>query len=180
MKAIRKVRPSFGSFSEIQINASCTFTPKLTKSQTFIQIKSKCASSGSKNSASTKLNSPYQPHHKSQFSVRTHSDPQDIHFILNECIQIFKEIQQNSLNNQNEVVLLDVRDKMHNIENIIQEILHHQNTKNSNQNKISQLMLQIIEEKKQKQQAIQSGENLIKQQANQIQQLNQRISLYQQ
>ncbi|CAD8127648.1 unnamed protein product [Paramecium sonneborni] len=178
MNTIRKIRPSIGSSQEIQINASCSFTPKLTKSQTFIQIKNKCASSGSKNSTSTKLTSPYQPHQKSQFSLQTHSETQDIHSILNECLQIFKEIQQNSFNN--EVVLLDGKDKMRNIEKIIEEILHHQNTKNSNQNKISQFMQQIIEEKRQKQQAIQSGENLIKQQANQIQQLNLRISIYQQ
>ncbi|CAD8192223.1 unnamed protein product [Paramecium pentaurelia] len=178
MNTIRKNRPSYGSFQEIQINASCSSTPKLTKSQTFIQMKAKCASSSSKNSTSTKINSPYQPHQKSQFSVITHSDSQDIHSILNECVQIFKEIQQSSINNQNEVVLLDVKEKMRKIEKIVEEILQYQNTKNLNQNKISQYMLQIIEEKKQKQQAIQSGDNLIKQQANQIQQLNQRISLY--
>ncbi|CAD8212834.1 unnamed protein product [Paramecium pentaurelia] len=179
MSAIRQIRPSFGSSQEIQINPSCSFTPKLTKSQTFIQMKIKCTSSGSKNSAQAKVNSPYQPHQKSQFSVKTHCDSQDINSILNECEQILKEIQHNSLNSQNEVVLLDVKDRMNNIENIIQEMLHHQNNKNSNQNKISQFMIQIIEEKKQKQQAIQSGENLIKQQANQIQQLKHRISLYQ-
>ncbi|CAD8193628.1 unnamed protein product [Paramecium octaurelia] len=178
MNTIRTLRPSYGSSQEIQINTTCSSTPKLIKSQTFIQMKVKCPSSSSKNSTSTKLNSPYQPHQKSQFSVRTHSDSQDVHSILNECVHIFKEIQQSSVNTQNEIVLLDVKQKMRNIENIVEEITRYQNTKNLNQNKISQIMFQIIEEKRQKQQAIQSGENLIKQQANQIQQLNLRISLY--
>ncbi|CAD8213703.1 unnamed protein product [Paramecium octaurelia] len=178
MSAIRLIRPSFGSSQEIQINPSCSFTPKQTKSQTFIQMKIKSTPSGSKNSSLAKLNSPYQPHQKSQFSIKTHCDSQDIQSILKGCTRILKEIQESSLNSQSEVVLLDVKDRMHNIENIIEEMLNHQNHKNNNQNKISQFMMQIIEEKKQKQQAIQSGENLIKQQANQIQQLKNRISLY--